>query len=340
MTGPDLLGHAQIRALLARATARDTLPHTLLFAGPDGVGKRTCALALAAAVNCTDQQQGEACGHCPSCRRVARLAHPDVVLIEPNEKGTITVEMARDVIERASYRPFEGRRRVVVIDAADQMQPAAQNALLKTLEEPPPSSMFVLVTARPDMLLITVRSRCHRLRFGPLSVVDVAAILRARRGMDEAAAAALAAVADGSVSRALAEDTGDLDDARQVALVALEGLAAGSTPSARLGCAQTLADGGKKGDGARKKGAGTEREALARRLDALASLLRDLAGIAHATESRVLGNPDLERRLGALARHFDLGRTVHGFRAVEQARRALERNQSPKVVADWVAGEM
>ena len=91
--------------------------------------------------------------------------------------GAIKVDQVREAIERAAYRPFEGRRRVVIIDEADALMIEAQNALLKTLEEPPPASVFVLVTSRPDVLLPTVRSRCQRLRFGRLAPADVAAVL-------------------------------------------------------------------------------------------------------------------------------------------------------------------
>ena len=94
--------------------------------------------------------------------------HPDVLVVEPGDSGSIKIEQVRDVVDRARYRPFEGRRRVVIIDEADALVAAAQNALLKTLEEPPPSSVFILVTARPDVLLPTVRSRCPQLRFRPL----------------------------------------------------------------------------------------------------------------------------------------------------------------------------
>ncbi len=100
--------------------------------------------------------------------------HADVLVVEPGDTGAIKVEQVRDAIDRTAYRPFEGRRRVVIIDEADALAVAAQNALLKTLEEPPPASVFVLVTSRPDVLLPTVRSRCQRLRFGRLAPGEVA----------------------------------------------------------------------------------------------------------------------------------------------------------------------
>ena len=125
---------------------------------------------------------------CAACTRIERGLHPDVVVIEPGDTGSIKIDPIRDVIERAGYRPFEGRRRVVIIDEADALVPQAQNALLKTLEEPPSSSVFILVSARADSLLPTVQSRCPRLRFHQLGPEDVAAAL-IRRGQERSGGA-------------------------------------------------------------------------------------------------------------------------------------------------------
>jgi DNA polymerase-3 subunit delta' len=164
--------------LLARSVSRGTLPPSLIFAGPAGASTRLTAVALAQALNCLaprtpdstsqsdDAPAVDACGACAACVRIARGVHPDVLVAEPGDSGAIKIDQVRDLVDRAAYRPFEGRRRVVIVDEADALVPAAQNALLKTLEEPPPSSVFILVTARPDMLLPTVRSRCIRLTFG------------------------------------------------------------------------------------------------------------------------------------------------------------------------------
>jgi DNA polymerase-3 subunit delta' len=118
--------------------------------------------------------------------------HPDVIVLRPGDSGSIKIDQVRDVVDRAAYRPFEGRRRVVVIEEADALVSAAQNALLKTLEEPPPASVFVLLTARPDMLLATVRSRCIRLWFPAAAVeaIDEGARAAAERVLLHAAAAA------------------------------------------------------------------------------------------------------------------------------------------------------
>ena len=217
-----IAGHQRLLALLARAIARDTLPPSLLLAGTSGIGKRRTAMAMAEALNClaprkTGAFETDACGECASCRRIARGVHADVVVLEPGETGTIKIEPVRDVIDRANYRPFEGRRRVVIVDEADALVDAAQNALLKTLEEPPQASVFILVSSMPDALLATVRSRCRPLRFGELAAADVAATLMRDHEYDEADARAAAAEAGGSIGRALAAGSADLTEARDAA---------------------------------------------------------------------------------------------------------------------------
>src|SRR4029453_9163397 len=153
-------GHRRLVDLLSRSIAHESLPPSLLFCGPSGAGKRRTAIAVAQNVNCTQPVHSssiaiDACGHCSSCSRIARGVHPDVLIVAPGDSGAIKIEQVRDVVDRTGYRPFEGRRRVVIIDEAEAMVDAAQNALLKTLEEPPPASVFVLISSMPDALLPT-----------------------------------------------------------------------------------------------------------------------------------------------------------------------------------------
>ena len=330
-----IIGHRRLIALLSRSVAQETLPPSLLFAGPRGVGKRRTAIALAQAINCLQPASSpsfprDACGTCPACRRIARGVHPDVPVVESGELGSIKVEQIRDVIDRAGYRPFEGRRRVVVIDEADAMAPFAQNALLKTLEEPPPASVFVLVSATPDSLFPTVLSRCQRLRFGELSADDVAQALMRDHEYEETDARAAAVDAGGSIGQALSAATVDVAEAREMARLLLERTARMSDPSRRIDLAREVTPTGEK------KPPGVEREELAACLRAMASMLRDLGLLSAQGDAAPLANADLAPQLRALAGAFDSDRAVRAYASVDQALTALERNASPKVVADWL----
>lgn len=348
----EIAGHRALKALIARAIERASLPPSLLFAGPDGVGKRLVATAVAQTLNCPtpvrpsaegastrgsdevlDAYAVDGCGTCASCTRIFREVHPDVVVVRPGENGAITIDAVRHAVGQAVYRPFEGRRRVVVVDDADRLVPQAQNALLKTLEEPPDSSQFVLVTARPDTLLATVRSRCQRLTFGRLSPEEISGVLMRGHRFDEPAARAAAASSGGSVGQALLLASGELTEARDAAAALLETVARARDMATRLEGAKALLAGKKTG----RAGAGGQRQALLRRLRALASLLRDTALVASGGDRVTLANIDLPDRLDPLSRVFDSTRGVKGFAVVDEAIAAAEGNVSPKVVADWVA---
>ncbi len=338
----QIKGHAPIRRLIARAVARDALPPCLVLTGPNGVGKRRVALALAEMLNCealTSPEAGDpaafpdACGVCGACRRIARGVHVDVIIIEPGETGSIRIDAVRAAVDQAAYRPFEGRRRVVIFDDADRLVPEAQNALLKTLEEPPSASVFLLVTSRPHLLLATVRSRCPELRFGGVPTDEIADILVTRHHVDPTAALAAAASADGSVARALETGSGDFMQARESAAVVLRTLAAAPNPKRRLEAGKELA-------GARRtsrSSAAAARETLIRRLRALGTLLRDLQVVAAGGDRACLANADLAAELTELLPSYDTDRALRGFASVERAVNALTRNASPKVVADWLA---
>lgn len=200
----SIRGHQRVRDLLRAAVVNDRLPHALLFAGADGVGKRSLALALTAWLLCTEDGD-DACGQCASCRQVTAGSHPDFQLIVvPASKKEIGVDRSREVKRFMQLRPLRGTLKVAVVDDAHMLTVAAQNALLKTLEEPPAHSLLILVADNPDALLPTVRSRCQRVQFAPLPTDTVVDILTHDHGMSPATARQLAALAEGSPGRALA----------------------------------------------------------------------------------------------------------------------------------------
>ena len=315
----DVRGHDRVRAILSRALERDRLPPALLFAGPDGVGKKLLALAVAQAALCERAPAAEPCGDCRACRKVsAALAperldelrheadrhpdedvwrnfrlHPDLVLAEgwwltktgrPRAEPEIRVDQVRDLIAEITGAPFEARRRVFVIDDAHTMNDAAQNALLKSLEEPPPRSHVILVSAAPLGLRQTIRSRCQLLRFGPLTRAAVAAHLAERGGVPEEEARTQAALAGGSLGAALTFESESYGRMREDLVALLERVATLDL-AARLEAAEAL----------------DESEDPTLLLTTLRSLLRDLLALRAGASSEALVHPDLAERLAPLA---------------------------------------
>jgi DNA polymerase-3 subunit delta' len=310
-------GHVRLAGLLARSVGRDALPPSLIFSGPVESGTREMAIALAQALNCLSPVafDGEpvarraeltgardACGVCAACSRISRGVHPDVVVVEPGDNGSIKIDQIRDVIDRSAFRPFEGRRRVVIIDEADAMAAPAQSALLKTLEEPPSSSVFVLVSARPDMLLPTVQSRCPRLRF-----------------------------------QASAHEAVDVE-AREVAQQVLLGAASTGDPAVRIeGARDLLANTGGGGHSDREQLASHlhAMASLLRDVELLSSRARS-GGSASSDVNADLANADVRPSLDRLTKPYGGDRGLHAFAAVDRALEALDSNAGVKIVADWL----
>lgn len=204
----DLCGQCAHIARLRDDFARHAFVHAYLFSGPRGTGKRSAARLLAMTTLCR-AASGRPCGACGPCRRVLSGTHPDVHTIEaPKGKQTIGVDVLRDVLEEVGVKSFEDGAKAIIFPEAERMTPAAQNCLLKTLEEPPQDTVFFLVTDQPAALLATIVSRCRVVRFHPLSVEDAAARLVAL-GEPKGTALARARIAEGCVGQAL-----EIDDAQ------------------------------------------------------------------------------------------------------------------------------
>jgi DNA polymerase-3 subunit delta' len=328
----DVVGHGSLLQLIAQAVSRGTLPPSLGFVGPDGVGKQLAAMALAQAQNCLSLVQTrpfavDACGECDSCKKIVRGSFSDLLLIETIENKPISIDQIRQVVHQVAYRPFEGRRRVVVINDADKMNTEAQSALLKTLEEPPDSSQFVLITSRPDLLLQTIRSRIQQMNFVHLSVDEVFQVVRGL-GVENADAQLLAA-SGGSAGHAVALASGELVVARDAAVCLMEQVAIARDGRARLVAAKEFV-------GTKKKGQDVRRE-LIQRLRAMPSLLRDVALLWTGSEPQAMVNADLVDSLVPLSDIYGGSRGVEAFESVGRALDAAERHVNPKVVADWLA---
>ena len=232
----EILGQDWVVSHLKSAMLGGRLSHAYLFLGPGGVGKASTARALAAALNCTQPgADGDACGTCPSCRRMHAGTHPDFLVISPASEGhqaQIKIEQIRELRRLTAYPPLGGGWRVVLIKPAEALSAsndAAANALLKTLEEPPPQHLLVLTARGEADLLPTIVSRCHKLAFAPLPSALIIQELENRRSLPRSQAALVAALSGGSLGRALALDPEELVRQRDQALSDLAQLNRGRT---------------------------------------------------------------------------------------------------------------
>jgi DNA polymerase-3 subunit delta' len=207
----DVEGQGRALEGLRRALARHRLHHAYLFAGPDGVGKGLSAWGLAAALLCVQpREDGDGCGQCNACQRVAGRQHPDLHVIErlPHASGSrletfIKIGQIRELQRSLSFKSFEGARRVVLLFEPESMNPSTANALLKTLEEPGDDTHFVLISHAAHRLLPTIISRCQRVRFVPLPRSMVASKIASISGVDATTAALLAGLSEGSIGKGL-----------------------------------------------------------------------------------------------------------------------------------------
>lgn len=216
MSWQGIQGHDDVVEQFRRALARGRLASSFLFAGPAGVGKRTFALKLAQSMFCQTRPEEslDPCGTCESCSQVIAGTHPDLDVVgKPDDKAFIPLELLigerehrrrEGLCHNISVKPSQGGRKIALIDDADYLNPEGANSLLKTLEEPPPRSVLILIGTSPAKQLPTIRSRCQLIRFQPLSI-DVVAELLVSKGFvpDATEARRLARYSDGSLQRAL-----------------------------------------------------------------------------------------------------------------------------------------
>ncbi|MEP7290701.1 MAG: hypothetical protein ABI835_02910 [Chloroflexota bacterium] len=218
-------GHDWAVAHLRKGMAHGRVRHAHLIAGAESVGKETLARAFAMALNCTNPQV-QPCGECSSCRRVASGNHPDIIYAErDSDTSPLKIEEIRSVTQRLSLKPFEARTRIAILRDFDTAQPRAQDALLKTLEEPAPHAMLILLTRSLEAVLPTITSRSQVLHLRPASTALVEAVLRDKFGVDDERAALLARVSGGRIGWAIrALHQPDLLEQRDQALNLLEAL--------------------------------------------------------------------------------------------------------------------
>lgn len=314
----EIIGHGRPLDILRQALASGRLHHAYLFVGPEGVGKRTLAIALAKAVHCSDRA-ADFCGHCVNCTRIADGNHPDVRIIEPLAgKKEISIQQVRDFERELNYRSFSGKRKVMIVDPAASMNLASQNALLKTLEEPPQDSLIILIAANAGGLLPTVRSRCLRISFAPLSRREVAQYLRAKQGMSGDGVEFLAAMSMGSIGAALGLDQDEFVKKRRI-WAGMVGALKGGDYQTALAAAEALA--------------GKRDEAL-KFLAWAQSWYRDLLIYGVSGDGDALVNLDMIEQIAAQSAPAEIEKCIEALGASNRAAAGIQRNLNRRMVLE------
>lgn len=311
----DILGHGRIIEVLRRSLRNGKTAHSYLFEGVPGCGRKKTALTLIQGLFCTVLPD-DACGECPSCRKIDGGNHPDIHLIAPlPDKRDISIEQLRDMQHVLSLRPYEAPRKVCIIDPAERMSVSAANSLLKTLEEPPGNALIILLTENAGMLLPTVRSRCQLLRFAPLSPEHVLSLLE-RNGMTPEAAALVAPMSGGSLQKALELDNEALVARREAVLSRVGQL--------NINQIATVFDAAEELSG--------NRDATLELLDMLLSFFRDAVHLGAGNGEIV--NRQVRPAIESIATRRSFPCNLELLERIYETRRAVQRNANPKLALD------
>lgn len=333
----SIIGHANALAALQRALESERPPHAWLFCGPEGVGKQTVALEFAAALNCTSNTRP--CGECRACRDTLAGRHPDVEVIAPGgmcdepehkdhpDSRDLRICQVRRLERLLSLSPYAGRHRVAIVDAADTLRAEAANAFLKTLEEPPPGSVIILLAEREERLPETVLSRCQRLSFRPIERDAIIEALVARGApLDDAET--IAAAAGGRLGWAIQafEDHSLLDERAMMLDEALR--------LAHAGRAERFAWAGE----AQSRQPGV-RERYMRELTVWENWWRDVL-LYGAGGSEGASNPDREAALLEEGRLYPAAQIVRFLQSMAQTREYLRENVDPQLALENLTLDM
>lgn len=301
MSFVDIPGNTRVKKILKLALQRGRVPNSLIFAGPEGVGKRRTALTLAKSLNCLELAD-DSCDRCVPCRAIDKGRFPDVMEIEA-EKQEIKIEQIRFLKQMAVLKPLAGRRRVFIVDEAERMNAESANSLLKVLEEPPHFSHIVLVTASPFLLPPTIPSRCQTLAFSPVENEEIEKALFDKFALREAGdgtplsdetvsvlrtrARILSLLVDGNLERALELEWDEVQALKVESWTLFEALLTGRGASGFLERFGNLPK--------------PVHEEFARMMEVFASFARDMLLLQAGGDVRLLLNPDFEPRLGEAA---------------------------------------
>ena len=342
----NLIGQRVAKKILRQSWAEGRLAQSYLFYGPDGVGKEMAAMDLVMALNC-ESEKDRPCRQCNACRKTTFYIHPDFHYLFPrphpssdSEKRKLAEEISemlkdkesrpylqfdfgsrptaisiddiRELQERLGFLPYEGKRKAVLITGAEAMTTEAANAFLKILEEPSPTTNFILTTDRPNALLSTILSRCQKVRFDLLPPEEVIGALVKNHGQEPKAAGLLAELSGNSLGKALQMTDQDLLAERDLAIKLLKSAVDGKQWEMVEAIEQIARDRGRPG----------------RILEILSAVVGDLV---HLKVTGKVKNSDRQTELSDIGKKIGQQKLSEMVKAIEKARTALERNVNPRL---------
>lgn len=323
---PSLFGNERLKSLLGTDIREGRAAHAFILEGPEGSGKRTAAREIAAAVNCENGSSGTLpCGQCLPCRKIAKGIAPDLIFIDSDGKATISVDAVREMRSTLYIPPNDTEHKIYVIVGAEKMTTQAQNALLLSLEEPPPFVMFLLLTTDADALLPTIRSRAPVLRMQQFSADVTLSYIRTHlpegiRRPSEEELRSTASLAGGSIGQAFRLLRGDesvaaMQEDRRLAEAIAAQLAAGNA----LDSVRLVVNAPKK------------REDLRRVLVLALAAMRDVLAVKKAEDAQLLFYTDSEKPLD-LARQMTQAKILGATDALTAAIRELDGNAAVNLI--------
>lgn len=313
----NIIGHSSKIDWLKKSIADKKFPHAVIFSGVEGIGKKKVAEICASSILCEENSGGEPCGVCPSCRLMAAGSHPDFHLVAPEETKTtrnIKIAQIRSIQNEAALKPLQSANRVVVIDGAEFMNNPAANCLLKTLEEPPSQTIFILITANRAGLLMTMRSRCVTVNFEKLTAEQIKSALL-QNEIDSSQAEKISLISGGSLGRAMSLAKSGGYELRETALDLIERV-----------CLKKFTN-----EDIFSKGAQISewsREQFFDFVTYIQKILRDVFLIGQAK----LFNPDLEERLGEIK--ISDAQIFKMIDAGNETQRRIKSNASLRLLAE------
>lgn len=332
-----LIGNEEVKTRLSRMLANGRFPNAMLFSGTDGVGKKLFAVEIARSFVCTSLVENRACGECAACKRIAAFntptsekgddydhvffsEHADVGLVIPFKRN-LRVGAIRALETQANFRPYEARARVFIIEDAEKMNDAAANALLKTLEEPPETTFIILIAARPDSLLSTIRSRCQTIRFAPVSLTAIATVMRESKGLSSDDAHLIAKISGGSVGKAIELDIESYRAERDIQIEAIRSAMIDTNRSRLITASERLNDAKNK-------------DRFEDNLAIIESLVRDLWLAKNGSHKDGVSNLDIFDNLQKMADQIDRRKLASTLAEIESLRGALMVNINRKTATD------